>query len=108
MLNGQIVPGLMKELIKCDDNYVSLSLIRNTDNYFSSIIKTQRQTTAWFFVRLTFIYCHSGMMIHEFDMFQGYVYHACEMCKKAIAMVNKLHVFSDNEDIEEVSSVEMK
>lgn len=40
--------------------------------------------------------------------FQGYVYNACEMCKKAIAMVNKLQVFSENEDIEEVSSIEIK
>lgn len=47
-------------------------------------------------------------MIFNDYFFQGYVYHACEMCKKAIAMVNKLQVFSENEDIEEVSSIEIK
>ena len=39
---------------------------------------------------------------------QGYVYHACEICKKAIVMVNKLELFSRNEDIEEVASGEIK
>ena len=36
------------------------------------------------------------------------MYKACELCKKAISMVNKLHLFSENEEIEEVNSGEIR
>ncbi|XP_052254118.1 immunoglobulin-binding protein 1-like [Dreissena polymorpha] len=42
------------------------------------------------------------------DKIQGCVYRACELCKKAISMVNQLHVFSDNEDIEEVATTNIR
>ncbi|XP_052803915.1 immunoglobulin-binding protein 1-like [Mya arenaria] len=42
------------------------------------------------------------------DKVQGYVYKACELCKKAISMVNNLRLFSENEEIEEVATGEIR
>ncbi|KAL4229001.1 Immunoglobulin (CD79A) binding protein 1 [Mactra antiquata] len=42
------------------------------------------------------------------DATQGFVYHACEACKKAISMVNQLDVFSKNEEISEVTTSHLR
>lgn len=42
------------------------------------------------------------------DKNQGHVRHGCELCKTAIEMVNKLSLFSNNEEIEEVATNEIK
>ena len=42
------------------------------------------------------------------DYFQGQLRKALANAEKAIAMVNMLHLFSDNEEIEEVATNEIR